>query len=139
MVTSSQCALAVYFVTIESDGVDSVTLHVCSSDGQVSADTSLTENLLQSLQMSLIELKFVHERNGILGVGCFGDSRMESVERHESDSTAFLLDHNFEDSLGCCIGVDDNMEQAIKLDLDVLTGREGMQITWYRLSIQQRY
>ena len=116
MVTSSQCTLAVYFVTIESDGVDSVTLYVCSSDGQVSADTSLTENLLQSLQMSLIELKFVHERNGILGVGCLGDSRMESVERHESDSTAFFLDHDFEDLLGCRIGVDDNMEQTIKLD-----------------------
>ena len=59
--------------------------------------TSLAKNLLERLLVLRSEREFLNERNSVLRVGGWWVLGFETVKRHESDTTSFLLKHDIED------------------------------------------
>ena len=111
---SSERTLTVDLVTVKCDSIDAVTLHVCGGDGEVATDAGFAEDLLERLEVLRVKAQFVHERDGVLGVGHWWRSRVQTVQRHERDTARTLSVHDFEDGICRFEVIDDDMEQTAK-------------------------
>jgi hypothetical protein len=80
---------------------------------EISTNDRLAEDLLESSLKFLLVLNLLDQGEGIIG---FGDIRVlafQPVERHECDSTCFLLIEDFKDLGGSLIVVDHDVEETI--------------------------
>jgi hypothetical protein len=124
VITTGERTLPVRTITLDGNSVQAVASGILRRRPEVLANDGTTKDLasapsagershlLKCHDVCAIKLELVDHWDGVVGFGIVDLSTLEPVERHESDSSAFLFVHDIEDLGRSLVGIDNDVEEA---------------------------
>ena len=100
------------FITIQRDGVYTVTLYVSCSEREVPADARPAEHLLECFSVERVVGNLGQNWNGILRIDGWGSFRPQAVQWHECNPASLFRVHGLEKAGSGLVSIDDDVPQT---------------------------